>query len=95
MMVVVSTCNFSHSCESEFSTKWQQSYVYHAGNPKTPNIQLMDVNAIVHHCLMVPHDAGQSSYHGIWCKELWGNDFNDCSYPSTIYILSMCLLVYM
>jgi hypothetical protein len=69
MMAVVSTRNFSNSCESEFSTKWQQSYVYQAENGTTPNIQLADVNAIVHHCLMVPHDAGQSSYHESWCKE--------------------------
>jgi hypothetical protein len=46
VMAVVSTCDFSHSRESVFSTKWQQSYVYHAGSRKTPNIQLVDVNAI-------------------------------------------------
>jgi hypothetical protein len=63
VMAVVSTCDFPHSQESVFSTKWQQSYVFHAGNRKTPNIQLVDVNAIVHHCLMVPHNADQSSYH--------------------------------
>ncbi len=79
MMAVVSTCDFSHSRDSVFSTKWQQSYVYHAGNRKAPNIQLVDVNSIVRHCLMVPHDASHSSYHEIWCKELWGNEFNDCS----------------
>ena len=79
MMAVVSTCDFSHSRGSVFSTKWQQSYVYLAGSRKTPNIQLVDVNAIVRHCLMVPHDVSQSGYHEIWCKELWGNEFNDCS----------------
>jgi hypothetical protein len=70
MMAVVSTCNFSHSRELVFLNKWQQSYVYRAGNCKTPNIQLMDVNAIVRHYLMVPHNAGHSSYHEIWWKEL-------------------------
>jgi hypothetical protein len=30
VMVVVATCNYSHSRESVFSTKWQQSYVYHS-----------------------------------------------------------------
>jgi hypothetical protein len=79
MMAVVSTCDFSHSRELVFSTKWQQSYVYHASNPKSPNIQLVDVTAIVRHCLMVPHNAGHSSYHEIWSKELWGNELNDCS----------------
>jgi hypothetical protein len=83
VMAVVSTCNFSHSQASVFSTKWQQSCVYHTGSRKTPNIQLVDVNATVlhcRHCLIVPHEGEQSSYHEIWSKELWGNEFNDhCS----------------
>ena len=79
VMAVVTTCDFSHSRGSVFSTKWQQSYVYHAGNRKTQNIQLVDPNAIVRHCLMVPHEESQSSYHEIWSQELWGNEFNDCS----------------
>jgi hypothetical protein len=79
VMAVVSTCNFSHSRGSEFSTQWQQSHVYHAGNRKAPNLQLVDVNAIVRHCLMVPHEVRESSYHEIWSQELWGNEFNDCS----------------
>jgi hypothetical protein len=80
VMAFVSTCDFSHSRESVFSTKWQQSYVYHiTGIRKTPNIQLVNVNAIVRHCLIVPHEGDQSSFHQIWCQELWGNAFNDCS----------------
>ena len=76
---VVATCDFSHSQGSVFSTKWKRSYVYHTGNPKAAHISLVDVNAIVRHCLMVPDDESQSSYHEIWCRELWGNEFNDCS----------------
>ena len=79
VMAVVSTCDFSHSRGSVFSTKWQQSYVYHAGNRKTPNIQLVDPNAIVRHCLMLPDTDAHSMYHEIWSQELWGNEFNDCS----------------
>jgi hypothetical protein len=79
VMVVVATCDYSHSRESVFSTKWQQSYVYHANNRKTNNIELVDTNAIVRHCLMVPNDDKESSYHEIWSQELWGDQFNDCS----------------
>ncbi len=79
VMVVVATCDYSHSRESVFTTKWQQSYVYHANNRKTINIELVDTNAIVRHCLMVPNDENQSSYHEIWSQELWGDQFNDCS----------------
>jgi hypothetical protein len=79
VMAVVSTCDFSHSRELVFSTKWQQSYVYHTRSRKTPNIQLVDVNAIVRHCLIVPHEGDQSSFHKIWCQELWDNESNDCS----------------
>ena len=79
VMVVVATCNFSYSRGSVFSTNWQQSYVYHANNCKTLNIELVDTNAIVRHCLMVPNDDNESSYHEIWSRELWGDQFNDCS----------------
>jgi hypothetical protein len=79
IMAVVSTCDFSHSRGSVFSTKWQQSYVYHATNHKTHNIQLVDPDAIVRHCLMVPDNDTHASYHEIWNRELWGNEFNDCS----------------
>ncbi len=78
VMVVVATCNFSYSRGSVFSTNWQQSYVYHANNRKTLNIELVDTNAIVRHCLMVPNDDNESSYHEIWSQELWGDQFNDC-----------------
>jgi hypothetical protein len=93
MMAVMSTCDFSHTRKLVFSTEWQQSYVYHARNCKTPSIQLVEVNAIVRHCLMVPHDSIQTSNHENQCKELWGNEFNDYSQPSTIYILSTCIHV--
>ena len=76
---VVSTCDFSHVKGSVFSTEWKRSYVYERGKPNTHHISLVDVNAIVRHCLMVPHDESQSTYHEIWCQELWGNEFNDCS----------------
>jgi hypothetical protein len=79
ILTAVSTCDFSHTRESVFSTKWKQSYVYRAGNHKRPNIQLVDVNAILRHCLMVPHEESHSSYHEIWSQELWGNKLNDCS----------------
>jgi hypothetical protein len=51
---------------------------YYAGSRKTPNIPLLVVNAIVRHCLIVPHEVDQSSYHEIWSQELWGNEFDDC-----------------
>ena len=50
--VVVSVCDFSHTRGSVFSTKWKRSYVYITGKPKQPHICLVDVNAIVRHCLM-------------------------------------------
>jgi hypothetical protein len=79
ILAVVSTCDFSHTLESVLSTKWKQSYVYHSGNHKRPNIQLVDLKAIVPHCLMVPHEESHSSYHEIWTQELWGNESKDCS----------------
>jgi hypothetical protein len=40
ILAVVSTCDFSHTRESVFSTKWKQSYAYHAGNHKRPKFSL-------------------------------------------------------
>ena len=79
LRAVVATCDFTHSQGSVFSTTWTRSYVYQVGIPKRPHISLVDVNAIVRHCLMVPHDDSLSTYHEIWCQELWGNEFHDCS----------------
>jgi hypothetical protein len=39
----------------------------------------VDPDAIVRHCLMVPDNDTHASYHEIWNRELWGNEFNDCS----------------
>ena len=75
VQVVVSTCEFSHTQGSVFSTKWKQSYVHYTGNRRSCRIEIVDVDSIVRHCLMVPHDANKSSYHEIWCQELWGDQF--------------------
>jgi hypothetical protein len=71
IMAVVSTGDFLISLNQYFQpTKWQQSYLYHAGNLKMP-IHLLDMNAIVRHCFLVPHESSQTNcYHEIWCKEL-------------------------
>jgi hypothetical protein len=101
ILAVLSTCcDFSHTRESVFSTKCKQSYVYHTGNHKRPNIQLVDVNAIVRHCLMVPHENGHSSYHEIWSQELMAvkssksiNTFGAFGDFSTFEAFASCLLL--
>jgi hypothetical protein len=55
--------------------------VYHAGNHKTPNIQLVDPNAMVRHCLMVPHEDIHSSYHKSWGQ--------DCGAMSSTTVLDL------
>ena len=78
---VVSTCDFKHSRGSVFSTQWQQSFVHHTGNRKTRRIEIVDVNSIVRHCLMIPTDDSQATYNEIWSRELWSNEFSD--YPGS------------
>jgi hypothetical protein len=41
IFAVVATRDFSHTRVSVFSTKWQQSFVYHAGSQKIPYFSLL------------------------------------------------------
>jgi hypothetical protein len=36
---------------------------------------LVDVNAIVRHCLMLPENKEAHGYHEIWEKDRWAKEF--------------------
>jgi hypothetical protein len=70
---VVMCCEFKHVRSGVFSTHWKVEYL---DNQRTrPCIMLIDVNAIVRHCLMLPENNEAHGYHEIWEKDRWAKEF--------------------
>ena len=70
---VVMCCEFKHVRSGVFSTHWKMEY---RDNRRTrPCIMLVDVNAIVRHCLMLPENKEAHGYHEIWEKDRWAKEF--------------------
>ena len=76
ILAVVKTCGFVHKKGSIFSTIWKQEY----GDTQNllPSHFLVNVDCIVRRCLMIPIDNSSSSYHEIWSRERWANEFYEC-----------------
>ena len=70
---VVKCCSFEHTQSSVISTYWKIEYLDKA-NTK-PYYALLDVDAIVRHCLMIPENNDNSAYHEIWTKDRWAKEF--------------------
>jgi hypothetical protein len=73
LKAVVLCCAFKHVKSGVFSTHWKVEYV-DALNTR-PYVLLIDVAAIVQHCLMIPENDKAHGYHEIWDKERWANEF--------------------
>jgi hypothetical protein len=69
-------------------------FTIHANNRQTLNIELVDTNVMVHHCLMVPNDDNESSYHEIWSQELWGGQFKMTVREKNIFFLHVIFSIY-
>jgi hypothetical protein len=74
LKAVVLCCAFKHDKSGVFSTHWKIEYV-NALNTR-PYVLLIDVDAIVRHCLMIPENDEAHGYHEIWDKEeSWASEF--------------------
>jgi hypothetical protein len=73
LMAVVLCCAFRHVRSGVFATHWKVEY-QDAGMTK-PYGLLMDVEAIVRHCLMIPENKDEHGYHKVWEKERWAKEF--------------------
>ena len=71
---IVRCCKFNFKKGSVFSTLWKQEYVDH-GHGKMPRICHVNVKSIVGHVLMVPSDTDEGTYHQIWDKQFWADEF--------------------
>jgi hypothetical protein len=73
LLAVVLCCAFKHVRSSVFTTHWKVEYVDAATT--RPMVVLLDVNAIVRHCCMVPETSEAHEYHEIWDKDRWAREF--------------------
>jgi hypothetical protein len=73
LKAVVLCCAFKHSKSGVFSTHWKIEYMN--ARKTRPYVLLIDVNAIVRHCLMIPENNEAHGYHEIWDKERWAGEF--------------------
>ena len=72
-MVVVKQCSYRHISSGVFSTYWKIEY--EDRNCTRPCINLMDMNAIVRHCCMVPEGKDDIGYHEVWDPKRWPDTF--------------------
>jgi hypothetical protein len=70
---VVMCCAFRHVRSGIFTTHWKIEYL---DNRRTrPYVTLIDVNAIVRRCCMLPENKEANGYHEIWEKDRWAKEF--------------------
>ena len=73
---IANVCDYNCVKSSVFTNRWKLSL-----DPKgKANVYLVDVEAIVRHCLMIPEDldASPSQYwHEVWDMERWADQFHE------------------
>jgi hypothetical protein len=74
VQAVVLCCDASHSKSSVFTTHWKLSFVDKAFTK--PLISLVNVDAIVRHCLMIPENDEAHGFHEVWSRERWADEFH-------------------
>ena len=66
-------CHFQQKTSSPISTYWKIQYEDAAC--KQPYVNLVSVDSIVCHCMMIPENDELNGYHEIWDRELWAKSF--------------------
>ena len=73
---IVRPCGISYTKSSVFSTKWSLAFWDRGG--KNPMINVVSVDSIVRHCLMIPIEGEDSvAFHEIYERERWANEFHE------------------
>ena len=71
---VMETCDFRHEKSSLFSTRWQSASMYLGRNKKKcKRLELIKPSCFVGHCLMIPEDERENSFHQLWHPTLWSD----------------------
>ena len=70
---IVMQCEHKHKQSGVFSTYWKLEYC--DKRKQQPMVNLMDVNSMVRHCLMIPEGKDEIGYHEIWDQTRWANAF--------------------
>ena len=67
---ITQCCEYKHTTSSVISTRWKMEKF-----GDQPNIQMIDVDSIVRHVLMIPESDDNMYYHEIWDRERWADQF--------------------
>ena len=78
IMAIAQSCSFSHKRQTVFTTQWQLEDTGYASG-----VYLIDVDAIVRPCLMVPIDKKRGIYQEVWATERWASEFLNDDYWNT------------
>lgn len=70
---VVMCCAFKHIHSSVITNHWKLEFA--DKQCKVPQVLLIDVNAIVRHCCMMPENKKAHGFHELWEKERWADEF--------------------
>ena len=73
LSAVVSCCKFEHKQSAPFMTYWKQEYI--DTNETNPLCMILDLNAVVRHCLMIPENDQNRTFHEVWERDKWATAF--------------------
>jgi hypothetical protein len=71
---IIRCCDIKYRQSSLFSTRWRLAYSDNAR--KQPIYELVDVDSIVRHVLMMPSQEKKGFYHEIWNRTRWADQFH-------------------
>ena len=76
-MIIGQTCNYDYMKSSVFSTEWFTEYI--DTHHQHVNVELIPVDCIVRHVMMIPEDDEEIIWQEIWACDRWSNEFIDNS----------------
>jgi len=78
IFAIVQSCFYSHKRQSVFTVHWKLE------DPRAmEGVHIVDVEAIVRPCLMLPVKPMEGLYQEIWTTERWAHEFIDSEYWGT------------
>ena len=73
--VVIESCDFAHQQSSVFTTQWRRAWTYTSNRGRKKCVEIVPVDSVVRHALMVAQDEDNAVFHEIWHPGLWADAF--------------------
>lgn len=70
-LMVVQSCSFFYKRQTVFTTEWKLEAPLHL----EAGVHVVDVNAIVRPCLMIPKTKEEGVYQEVWIPDRWASEF--------------------